>query len=59
MADDGVGFDAAAVLARPPKDSLGLQGMAERMEMVGGRLEVRSSPGQGTLVEMRIPLPRI
>ena len=45
VADDGVGFD-------PPTTSYGtgLQGMADRLDAVGGRLEVQSSPGHGTRV---------
>ena len=34
----------------------GLSGMAERAELVGGRLDVRSSLGRGTTVEARIPV---
>lgn len=49
--DDGVGFDperAEADASSPVH--LGLVGMRERMQLVGGRLEVRSSPGEGTTV---------
>jgi PAS domain S-box-containing protein len=49
--DDGVGFvpDAA------PKGRLGLLGMRERAALVGGVLDVESSPGGGTAVRVRIP----
>jgi signal transduction histidine kinase len=43
--DDGQGFDAGSA-----KRGSGLQGMAARLEAVGGRLEVRSAPGAGTTV---------
>lgn len=52
VADDGGGFD-------PDEDrdrvSFGLSGMAERASLVGGRLEVRSSPGAGTTVLLTVP----
>jgi signal transduction histidine kinase len=34
----------------------GLQGMADRLDAVGGRLEVRSSPGAGTTIAGRVAL---
>lgn len=51
--DDGVGFDPA-VPAR--LRSLGILGMRERAAALGGRLEIRSAPGSGTQVHLRIPL---
>jgi signal transduction histidine kinase len=50
VTDDGKGFDPASI----PQGS-GLQGMADRMEALGGTLEVRSEPGTGTTVTGRIP----
>jgi signal transduction histidine kinase len=50
VTDDGKGFDPASM----PQGS-GLQGMADRMEALGGSLEVRSEPGTGTTVTGRIP----
>jgi signal transduction histidine kinase len=50
VTDDGKGFDPASM---PPGS--GLQGMADRMEALGGSLEVRSEPGTGTTVTGRIP----
>ena len=52
--DDGDGFDAAAVPART--DCFGLQGMRERVRLVGGSLVVVSAPGEGTEVTARMPL---
>jgi signal transduction histidine kinase len=49
--DDGRGFDATTV----PQGS-GLQNMRDRMEALGGSLEVRSTPGEGTAIEGRIPV---
>jgi two-component system sensor histidine kinase UhpB len=48
--DDGVGFPSAM---RPT--GLGLNGMAERARLVGGELNVRSSPGEGTTVILHVP----
>jgi PAS domain S-box-containing protein len=49
--DDGGGFDPAA-----PTGRLGLAGMRERVELVGGTLEVESAPGRGTTVIARVPV---
>ena len=49
--DDGVGFDP--VVPRPR--GLGLAGMAERARLVGGELDLRSSPGSGTELTLRVP----
>jgi signal transduction histidine kinase len=51
--DDGRGFDVAEALAR---GRLGLLGMRERAEMLGGSLEVDSRPGEGTTVAITVPL---
>lgn len=53
--DDGVGFDVDAVLASKER-GLGLFGMQERMALVGGRLQLVSRPGAGTLVRAEVPL---
>ncbi|MBI4277689.1 MAG: HAMP domain-containing protein [Armatimonadetes bacterium] len=55
--DDGVGFDPAAT-APPGGRHFGLATMRERAESVGGTLHVHSTPGQGTRVEVRLPLDR-
>jgi signal transduction histidine kinase len=55
--DDGVGFDAEAALTSPQLGRLGLLGMRERVALVGGTLDVESTPGSGTTVFARVPLP--
>ena len=52
VTDDGTGFDLDA-----PRDasSFGLISMQERTESLGGEFRVRSSPGEGTAIEVRIP----
>lgn len=51
VADDGAGFDP--VVAR--RGGLGLEGMAERAKLVGGELDLRSAPGAGTEITLRLP----
>lgn len=54
--DDGAGFDVDAVLARGGKRGLGLLGMRERANAVGGTCNIRSAPGLGTAIEVIVPL---
>ena len=54
--DDGAGFDVSATLAGyATRGSLGLLQMRESARLVGGRLEIDSSPGQGTRVRLWVP----
>jgi two-component system, NarL family, sensor histidine kinase UhpB len=56
--DDGGGFDPSAVTRSStdvPGGGLGLVGMAERARLVGGELDVRSAPGSGTTITLRVP----
>src|SRR5215204_3651592 len=53
--DDGRGFDASEV----PEDRHGIVGMRERAEVLGGTLEVRSGPGEGTRIEATVPLEKL
>jgi PAS domain S-box-containing protein len=58
LEDDGIGFDfEAAFNAAASERGLGLTGMRERIESVGGTLEFESSPGLGTTIVARIPTP--
>ena len=52
--DHGVGFDARTTLAK--RSSTGLVGMRERVELLGGQLDIDSAPGAGTRLEVRLPL---
>lgn len=54
--DDGIGFDVSAVLARKGERGLGLIGIRERLDALGGRLRITSAPGQGTELAITIPL---
>lgn len=54
--DNGVGFDVERYRdSEGGADRLGLFGMRERAEYVGGRVEVRSEPGVGTTVRAEVP----
>ncbi len=53
--DDGVGFDPPAI-AGGGRDRFGMETMRERAEAVGGKLTLTSEPGQGTAVELQLPL---
>ena len=54
VSDDGKGFDVAA--PRRP-GSLGLMGLHERAELLQGTVTLTSTPGAGTRVDIRMPLP--
>ncbi len=50
--DDGCGFDCSI-----QHTGLGIPGMRERAALLGGTIAIQSSPGQGTTVEVILPLP--
>jgi signal transduction histidine kinase len=50
VTDDGAGFDTAAV-----NGGYGLRGMRDRVQQVGGTVQVRSEPGVGTKVRAEVP----
>jgi PAS domain S-box-containing protein len=53
--DDGKSFDVRKVSSDRRSKALGLLGMRERVEMVGGCFAVESSPGKGTTIRADIP----
>jgi PAS domain S-box-containing protein len=56
--DDGVGFDVVATFEQAAnRGNLGLLGMKERVQILGGRLQVDSAPGQGTRIRVSLPFP--
>lgn len=55
IADNGRGFDAESTM-RSKNRGLGLFGMSERMSLVGGKMEIESHHGQGTVVRAEVPL---
>jgi len=54
--DDGCGFDPDHVQVIADIAHFGLIAMRERVEALGGRFRVTTAPGQGTVVEARLPL---
>jgi signal transduction histidine kinase len=52
VVDDGIGFDPTTAEAR---GGLGLPGMRERVQRIGGQLRIESAPGQGTTVSVEVP----
>ncbi|HLP00652.1 MAG TPA: sensor histidine kinase [Opitutaceae bacterium] len=56
--DNGRAFDVQRVLGSRNRKHLGLLGMRERVEMVGGVLTIESSPGKGTAICAHIPLKK-
>ena len=55
VGDDGVGFDARRLRRRRRGPGLGLAGIAERVTLVGGTVDVASRPGAGTMMIARFP----
>jgi signal transduction histidine kinase len=56
VTDDGKGI---SVLDRESSRSFGLMGMRERAQVFGGRLDIDGVPGEGTRVQVMIPLSRL
>ncbi len=57
VADDGVGFNTADPPTSDSTSGFGLFSIRERLELIGGRLEVESAPGSGTRVTVETPAP--
>jgi len=55
ICDNGLGFDVNDITSASTHNRLGLLGMRERVEMLGGTFGVDSSPGQPTTVRVEIP----
>ena len=60
VVDDGVGFEMEISAASPNRSpGLGLLGMRERLELLGGGLEIQSRPAQGTRITAHLPLESV
>ncbi|MDX1532524.1 MAG: ATP-binding protein, partial [Rhodothermales bacterium] len=55
VADEGRGFDLDAQSA-DPTSGFGLYSVGERLELLGGRLEIEAAPGEGTRVTLYAPI---
>jgi len=58
IGDNGKAFQVGSTLSGSNPKRLGLIGMKERVEMVGGKLTIVSEPGKGTTVRAEIPFDR-
>lgn len=56
IANDGIGFDAAAAAHREGRPGLGLMERRERLTALGGTLRVQPNEGGGTNLTVEIPL---
>ena len=60
--DDGCGFDVQSIVAHAAENvrsgHLGFAGILERLTLIGGSLEIESSPGLGATIFIRIELDR-
>jgi two-component system sensor histidine kinase DegS len=69
ITDDGIGFDLTelSMTGSPAPDSeglpgfsstrgLGLLGMHERIQLLGGEMEITSAPSSGTRIDIRVPI---
>jgi signal transduction histidine kinase len=54
--DDGKSFQVQRLMQVKGSKRLGLLGMRERLEMIGGHFDVESAPGKGTTIQTQIPL---
>ncbi|MDO8750517.1 MAG: HAMP domain-containing protein [Dehalococcoidia bacterium] len=55
--DDGIGFDPATIAGAVPRArGIGLAGMRERANLIGGQVIIQSAPGNGTTVEVEVPI---
>jgi two-component system, NarL family, sensor histidine kinase UhpB len=55
IVDDGVGFYAEGPRARSTRHGLGLMGMREKLQPLGGSLKIESTPGHGTRLLITVP----
>jgi PAS domain S-box-containing protein len=57
VSDEGVGFDPKILpLAGESGSGFGLFSISERLQLLGGRIEIDSSPGKGSRVALRLPI---
>jgi signal transduction histidine kinase len=56
LCDDGAGFAVEHVMGQTGHQGLGLLGIQERLEALGGTLQITSAPGQGTTLQITLPV---
>ena len=58
--DDGRGFDFSGLDSNEDNPhGLGLLGIKERVNQLGGEVEIISKPGSGTLIRLRLPISEV
>lgn len=57
--DDGEGFDADAVNEKTCDSRMGIRGMRERVQSMGGSFDLMTSPGKGTEILIRVPYKEV
>jgi signal transduction histidine kinase len=55
IADDGIGFDLNKALYRKGKPKIGIEGMRERVDSLGGEFTITSAPKKGTQLKLTVP----
>jgi two-component system sensor histidine kinase UhpB len=59
ITDNGRGFDLDRVYhPESPGRSFGIIGMQERVSLLGGKIDIQSSPGCGTRIHIKVPYPK-
>jgi PAS domain S-box-containing protein len=56
VSDTGKGFDAAYLAENPPKTTLGLFNIQQRISQISGHMEVETSPDKGTRITLTVPV---
>jgi len=56
VADNGIGFEIAALQTAAAGTCLGIHGMRERVAILDGAFSVQSTPGTGTTIMAEVPL---
>jgi signal transduction histidine kinase len=56
VSDDGLGFDGANVPSEEGRGGLGISNIRERLEYLGGTLDIGRAPGQGSRFTLTVPL---
>ncbi len=55
--DDGKGFDPSRTGTDGKRPSFGLAGIRERVDLLGGKVQIDAAEGQGTRIRIEVPLP--
>jgi len=56
--DDGIGFDLDKFMTANTGTNFGLISMRERIDLLGGELDIDTKPGKGTKISFSVPVAR-